>query len=50
MLVVKQVQHYTDPQRRLELAREVIKSTHNILKNLAHYQKHGKDVDGPIKT
>ena len=51
MLVVKQVQHYTDAQKRLELAKEMINSAgYNILKNLAHYHKHGKDVDEPMKS
>ena len=51
MLVVKQVQYYLDTQRRLELAKEVIESaSHNILKNLDHYRKHGKDVEGPMNN
>jgi len=46
MLVVKQVQHYLDAQKRMELAKEVINSaSHNILKNLDHYRKQGKDVE-----
>jgi CRISPR-associated protein Cas1 len=51
MLVVKQVQCYLDAQKRLELAREMINSaSYNILKNLAHYHKHGKDVDEPMRN
>jgi len=46
MLVVKQAQHYLDAKERLELAKEMINSaSHNILKNLDHYRKHGKDVE-----
>lgn len=49
MLMVKQVQHYLDAQKRLELAKEMINSAgHNILKNLDHYRKHGKDVEEPM--
>lgn len=51
MLVVKQVQHYLDPQKRLELAKEMINSaSHNILKTLDHYRKHGKDVEEPMNN
>jgi len=51
MLVVKQVQHYLDAQKRLELAKEMINSaSHNILKNLDHYRKHEKDVEGPMNN
>jgi CRISPR-associated protein Cas1 len=51
MLVVKQVQHYLDPQKRLELAKEMINSaSHNILKNLDHYRKQGKDVEGAMSS
>ena len=49
LLLVKQVEHYLDKEKRLEIAREIIRSaSHNILKNLAHYLKHGKDVGGAM--
>jgi len=44
-LVVKQVQHYLDEQKRLELAKEFIRcSIHNILSNLKQYDRKGKDI------
>ena len=49
LLLVKQVEHYLGKEKRLEIAKEIIRSaSHNILKNLAHYLKHGKDVSGAI--
>jgi CRISPR-associated protein Cas1 len=45
-LIVKQVEHYTDKERRLEIAREIVNSaSYNILKNLQYYRKHEKQVD-----
>lgn len=45
-LLVKQVEHYLDSGRRLEIATELVNSAlHNILSNLNHYKKNGKDVD-----
>lgn len=50
-LLVKQVEHYMVPEKRLTLAKEFVSSAcHNILKNLAHYQKHGKPVDEVIRA
>jgi CRISP-associated protein Cas1 len=44
-LVVKQVQHYLDLQKRLSIAKEFVNSAiHNILTNLEHYEKNGKEV------
>jgi len=44
-LLVKQVEHYTDKEERLKIAKEIINSaSYNILKNLQYYEKHGKDV------
>ena len=44
-LLVKQVEFYLNKIKRLELAKEVVNSSiYNILKNLAYYKKHGKDV------
>jgi CRISPR-associated protein Cas1 len=46
ILTVKQVQHYTDEQKRLVLAKEFIRcSIHNILANLKQYNRRGKDLD-----
>lgn len=42
-LIVKQVQHYLDSHKRLEIAKEFVKtSIHNILVNLQQYDKRGK--------
>ena len=44
-LVVKQVQHYLDLEKRLPIAKEFVNSAiHNILTNLEHYEKNGKEV------
>ncbi|MFQ6062040.1 MAG: CRISPR-associated endonuclease Cas1, partial [Methanosarcinales archaeon] len=48
-LIVKQVEHYLDNAKRLEIAKEIIKaSSHNILKNLLRYKSQGKDVSAII--
>jgi len=45
-LLVKQVEHYIDKKKRIEIAREIVDSTsHNILRNLRYYRKRGKEVD-----
>jgi CRISPR-associated protein Cas1 len=50
-LLVRQVEHYLDPAKRLALAREFVRAEcHNILKNLAHYRKHGKPVGGAMQA
>lgn len=50
-LLVGQVKHYLDGEKRLEIAKEIIRSvSHNILKNLAHYKKHGKDVSRTMEV
>jgi CRISPR-associated protein Cas1 len=44
-LIVKQVENYTNPQKRLAIAREFVETAmHNMLANLEHYKKNGKDV------
>jgi CRISPR-associated protein Cas1 len=44
-LIVKQVEHYIDTQKRLAIAKEFVDTAiHNILANLEHYRKNGKDV------
>ena len=44
-LVVKQVQHYLDHEKRLLIAKEFVKTAiHNIIQNLNHYRDNGKDV------
>ncbi len=45
-LIVKQVQHYLDSHKRLEIAKEFVRtSIHNILSNLYQYNKRGKDMN-----
>ncbi len=49
-LIVKQVEHYTNNEKRMNIAREIINTAcHNILKNLIHYQSNGKDVNEEIE-
>lgn len=44
-LIVKQVEHYLDPQKRLAIAKEFVGTAiHNILANLEHCRKNRKDV------
>lgn len=44
-LLVKQVQHYLDLDKRMEIAREIIDTAlYNILQNLEHYKSNGKEV------
>lgn len=46
LLLVRQVEHYLDHKRRIEIAIELVHSSlHNILSNLNHYKKNGKDLD-----
>lgn len=45
-LLIKQVDNYKIEKKRMEIAREFIKSAaHNILKNLLYYRKNDKNVD-----
>jgi len=49
-LVVKQVQHYLDSEKRQVIADEFVETAvYNILKNLVHYKKNDKDVDLEIE-
>lgn len=49
-LLVKQVEHYTDLSKRLEIAISIVEwiST-NMVTILEHYQRHGKEVASAIK-
>lgn len=50
-LTVKQVEHYLDLQKRLAIAKELVNTAiHNILANLKHYEKSGKDLDHYIES
>ena len=49
-LLVKQVKHYLDFKKRLEIAKEfVLGACHNTIKNLIHYKKQEKKVQETIK-
>lgn len=49
-LLVKQVEHYKNKEKRLFVAKQFIKSaSHNIKNNMKHYKKQDKDVDDIIK-
>ena len=44
-LLVKQVEHYTDKEKRIELAKELVKAAgNNSYRNLRYYNGRGKDV------
>ncbi len=46
LVVVKQVEHYINREKRLYIAKEMVNGIKdNILKNLKYYHKRGKDVD-----
>lgn len=50
-LLVKQVNHYTNRQKRIALARSFIDAaSFNILKNLRYYSNRGKGLDEFIGT
>lgn len=46
-LLVKQVEHYTDYDKRMTIARKIIEAAaDNIYRNLRYYNGRGKDVSG----
>ncbi len=50
LLLVKQVEHYLNNEKRSFIAREFVSAAlFNILKNIGHYKKHGKDVSENIE-
>lgn len=50
-LVVRQVEHYLDGSKRLEIAREfVLGAWHNLHRNLLYYRNRGKEVDGAVRA
>ncbi len=43
-LLVRQVEHYSDPKKRLAIAREISSAAvHNILRNLAYYEHRSRE-------
>jgi CRISPR-associated protein Cas1 len=50
-LLVKQVQHYLEPDKRLAIAKEFIEAAaFNIVKNLRYYNTRGQDLQDMIDT
>lgn len=48
-LLIRQVEHYTDFEKRLNIAQEFIQGAcYNILKNLKYYRQRGKELDKAI--
>ena len=49
-LLIKHVEHYTDPEKRIELAKTFIEAaSYNIYRNLNYYNNRGKDVNEYMK-
>ena len=49
-LLIKQVEHYTDNEKRLKIAKAFIDSaSYNIHRNLIYYKNRGKDLEEYIK-
>lgn len=50
LVVVKQSEHYLDPVKRTNIAKEMVKGVkHNVLQTLKYYKKRGKEVDSFIR-
>lgn len=50
-LLVNQVKAYLEAGERLKIAKEFVKGAiHNTIKNLIHYEKQGKGVEGTIQS
>lgn len=50
-LLIKQVQHYLDKEKRLALAREFVRGcARNMIKNLQYYQRNGKEVGEELRN
>lgn len=49
-LLVKQVEHYTDKEKRLEIAKAFIEAaSYNIYRNINYYNNRGKNLESYIK-
>ncbi len=49
-LLIKQVEHYKDKNKRLEIAKSFIESaSYNIYRNLTYYNNRGKDLNSYMK-
>ncbi len=50
MLLVKQVEHYTNKKKRLIIAKEILKTgAYGIYRNLRYYNERGKDLEREIE-
>ena len=50
-LLVNQVEHYQDTDKRMEIARELIRGAiHNLRRNLRYYATRGRELDGALHT
>lgn len=50
-LLVNQVEHYRDEEKRLVLAREFIRGAlHNLKRNLRYYDTRGRDLSSSLET
>lgn len=50
-LLVRQADHYTDPVKRLAIAREIVRGAyHNLHRNLLYYRNRGKAVQEAIEA
>ena len=50
-LLVKQAESYLNPERRINIAKEFIRTaSFNILQNLNYYERQGKDVSATIRA
>ncbi|WP_320047448.1 type I-B CRISPR-associated endonuclease Cas1b [uncultured Ilyobacter sp.] len=49
-LLVKQVDHYKDPEKRIEIAKEILKAaSYNIHRNLRYYKERGRKIGDKIE-
>lgn len=50
-LLVQQVLHYDDKEKRLRIAKEILKAgSHNIYRNLRYYNGRGIDLEEPMRN
>lgn len=48
-VIVRQAEHYLNDEKRLRIAKEIVRGTkHNILKTLEYYKNRGRDIDTEI--
>ncbi|MEM2918341.1 MAG: type I-B CRISPR-associated endonuclease Cas1b [Candidatus Altiarchaeota archaeon] len=48
-VIVKQAEHYLDNEKRIKIAKEIVRGIkHNILKNLEYYKNRGRDINTEV--